>query len=115
MSEFGREVADILGQVWRGIYHLDHTKLKLFDPRLAEVTIRGELATWDYTYLTDLVVLCHDRCVRLAISGARNGILRLRFWPRDRKSTDSICRFHPTMEESVARVRSRLGLGVIDG
>jgi hypothetical protein len=88
-SELGEVVADILGEVFRGIYHLSESAL--FHERTAwhsEWTIaiitRQELANHDSPELTWLVLLCHAQGVRVAVNAKTVGYLEIRF-SRDRK------------------------------
>ena len=113
-SAFGLKVADILGQVWQGLYHLSESALfskkKTKDvprtdwshKRFVEVVVHDELATWDYDTLTRLVVECHVRSVRLAVSGASTGYLRLTFHDRREWEVPGEHRFvdnHPGVEQ----------------
>lgn len=106
MSPFGETVADILGDVFGGIYHLAEKSLRQADwanPDNVEIYTDQELATTDSNALTRLVVLCHDRCVRLRIRGKAPAYVALRFSRRDR--SDNLFYGHPTLEDNVARIR----------
>lgn len=112
LSDLGREVADLLGQVWRGLYHLDFRKVHRADWSNAErvsLVIGGDLSTWDFDLLTRLVVMCHDRCLRLEVCGCGPGLMRLSFFPRRRDG--DMAKRHPTMEDAVAGIRRQIGLG----
>jgi hypothetical protein len=107
ISPLGIAVADLLGDVFAGIYHLDDKKLRLVDwgdsyvisVQLSHTT----LATWDSDSLTRLVVLSHDRCLRLAISARTVNTLQLMFHWRQRGA--SVMEGLPTMEEHLALIR----------
>ena len=114
MSEIGEKVADLLGDLFAGIYHIDHKALVRVDwsnPHWIEVTVRSHgFSTWDFNLLTKLVVLCHDRCIRCEILPLSNwGYFKLNFHQRTRDG--SIAHGHPTMEEAVAMIRERNGEG----
>ena len=83
LSPLGVDVADILGQAWAGIYHLDkevlHKRCDWKSDRWIEVVINGPLSTWDNSRLTALLVLCHSKKIRLQLAGAALGYLRLAF------------------------------------
>src|SRR5688572_11573967 len=84
LSPFGVEVADILGQVYRGIYHVSsrvlHERTDWRDPSRIEVVVSDSgMSTHDFNHLTALVILCHDRCVRFSIEGCARNWLRLVF------------------------------------
>ena len=114
ISPIGIEVANILGQVWRGIYHLENeiknARTVWSNAEHIEIVIRGNLATWDYDKLTALVILSHDRAVRMEISGASNNYLRLRFHPRER--TGFLRQRHPTLEDAIEYTRNAIGLDI---
>ena len=98
LSPLGKEVADILGQVFSGIYHIDTAvlskKVDWSNKAYIELSIRDELATFDFGLLTKLVLCCHARKIRLSISGANYRYLKLLFL----KSPN-----HPSIEDSIAK------------
>ena len=111
LSPLGIEVADILGQVWRGIYHLQYDLIDWSDPHHIEVNIAEGLSTWDFNRLTELVVLCHDRAVRLEIEPCNMRFVKLLFHQRGREG--GMTKRHPTMEEAVQMVRDNIGLEIV--
>jgi len=110
-SEFGKKVANILGYVWQGLYHIQTTSLKKVkwgDERYMEIIISQGLATWDRNDLTELIVLCHDECIRLEIRPCSPQHLKLCFHKRVPISEAGdmlICRGHPTIEEQINKIR----------
>jgi hypothetical protein len=109
-SEFGLRVADLLGDLYQGLYHLSEKTLKLVEwEHLNYVTlcVPDELATFDGDRLTNLVILAHDYHIRVAVSGASNKYLRLTFHNRQRKG--GFTERHPEIEEAVRLCRLRLG------
>lgn len=104
IGEFGARVADLLGELYAGIYHIPHQRLQKVDwenPHFIEIVVDdNQYATFDFGYLTHLVLLCHRECIRGEVSAARQGLLRLRFHPRQRKG--SMSQRHPTIEEVLA-------------
>jgi len=115
LSPFGAEVADILGQVYRGIYHIRrevlHDRCDWRDPWRIELVVSDSgMSTHDFNHLTALVILCHDRCVRLAIEGCARNWLRLVFTRREGRD-GSTYQNHPTLGEAVKSVREGRGLG----
>lgn len=103
LSPFGVRVADILGQVYRGIYHMTDEVLKTdwSNTRLVVVGlgIHVEMATYDYNELTQLVFLCHAERIRLAIRGHGMSRLQLQFSPRT--ADGSFMARHPNLQEAV--------------
>ena len=106
ISPLGSNVADLLGDVFGGIYHLEKRLLEKVDwanTIWIEVRIIGELSTFDNPRLTWLVVLAHDRMLRMSIDGHCNGQLRLMFHQRAR--TGDVSRRMPTIEDHLASIR----------
>lgn len=83
ISEFGVTVADILGQAYEGIYHIQkevlHNRVNWASDRWIEVTVFGSLASFDSDRLMVLLCLCHAQKVRLQIDAAAPKYLRLSF------------------------------------
>jgi hypothetical protein len=89
-SPLGRRVADILGYVWRGLYHLRDGSPK----HLAAINWADEhvieahlytcgVGTFDGSEMTELVILCHALCIRLEINKSmKQGCLRFFFTQR---------------------------------
>lgn len=108
-SPLGNAVADLLGDVVRGIYHIDERALHRVewdDAYCIEITMPddgGRWATWDFDLLTGLVVLAHERCIRVSIGAATFHYLKLYFHQRSREG--GIAERHPTIEEAVERWR----------
>lgn len=109
ISPFGRHVADLLGDVFLGIYHIDSPSLRKADwasDHWISVAVYGPMSTFDNSMLTRLVFLAHERCVRLEIKGAAPNYLRLNFAARSRESRD-IYGWHPTVLESIELLATR--------
>lgn len=107
ISPFGRVVADLLGLVWRGIYHLPSKALETApwdDDWFITVWVHNEVATYDGCELTLLVVAAHDACVRVSISSYGPRLLQLGFSPR--RGRDGLFHErHPTLEGHAATLR----------
>jgi len=111
ISPLGESVAEVLGTVFSGLYHLSDTSLKKANwanSHFLEIVIRGSLSSWDSSLLTWLVVLAHDAMLRLDIEGAANGYLRLRFHRRETRwepGINSSMSAIPTMETHLTHIR----------
>lgn len=108
MSRIGRKVADILGVVYAGIYHIDQRALDKVDwthKGWIEIKLRDSLSTWDFNRLTALVIACHDAAVRVEIDGNSWHMLLLRF--HERKRRGDMFERHPTIEDVVTKWRER--------
>ena len=109
ISPLGVEVADLLGDLFDGIYHLEEKALrrvKWSDPYIIEITIMayGSWATYDFDHLTRLVVLSHDRMIRASIQPCNFTHFKLMFHKRLTRE-GSIMERMPTMEDHVAQIR----------
>lgn len=109
MSPLGEKVADLLGDVFFGIYHLDNSALRRVEWDNAHHVIFSlgwrTISTIDDDYLTRLVILAHDRMLRLEISAANRHYLRLTFHQRRSRSGELMYRC-PTIEDHIASIRS---------
>ena len=106
-SKLGRDVADLLGDVFKGIYHLPSSALKKVDwedEYCLQFTYYGFLSTVDFNKLTALVVLAHDRMIRISICGVGPGYMRLMFHQRN-KRTGSMSERYPTIEDHIKLIR----------
>lgn len=103
-SEFGLRVARILDDVW-ALYNMRLQRVDFSRDWIVEVNIDKGLSTFAFDELTQLVVRCHDACVRLTIAPCNMRYLRLSFYPRRRDG--GFTERHPTMEQATERVRSR--------
>lgn len=108
-SELGLIVAKILGEVWAGIYHIDgatlfHKRTNWSDASFITITIRGDLATHDFSDLTWLVLLGHAHGVRVGVQAAAREYLRLTFMLGDNVR---YCGRVPTIAEIVERFTER--------
>jgi len=108
MSPLGEKVADLLGDVWRGIYHLETPALRRVDwlstDYIRFVLSWRSLATWDGQELTLLVVLSHDRLLRLDIDALAPHRIELLFHQRKEWAND-ISEGMPTMEQHIEMIR----------
>ena len=115
LSTFGRDVADLLGQVYAGIYHLQsevlNKRVEWDNERRIEIVTYSDLSTYDFDILTKLVVMSHDTAIRLTIAPASSKHVRLIFHKRVRDGDMS--RRHPTLESAMQGIRERIGLGIV--
>jgi hypothetical protein len=110
MSPLGVTVANLLGELYLGIYHVPVRALsraEWHNPHVVILTVRGTLSTFDFDELTRLVLLAHERCIRVEIDGAAPGYLRLMFSRRTR-SGDTTKR-HPTIAQAITAHESKFG------
>jgi hypothetical protein len=107
MSETGKAAADLLGDVFLGIYHMNYTSLKKVDwtdEWNIEVTVGKELSSFDGDELTRLLLLAHDRRMRVSLVGLGPHYMRLCISKR-KKRTGQMHERLPTMEDHIALLR----------
>lgn len=110
-SPLGERVADLLGQMFLGICHLerDLDDVDWTNPHYITIKLRfAHLATFDNDTLTRLVILCHDRALRCEIEGRGPQTLQLMFHQRQRDG--QMYERHPTMEQAIAAHREHLAI-----
>ncbi len=108
MSPLGRVVADLLGDIYEGIYHLDDSALIKVDwsnEYTISIVLRAEFSTVDHNGLTRLVVLCHDRMLRCSIRARTVNYLELRFHQRELREGGHFAQRCPTLEDHVRMIR----------
>jgi hypothetical protein len=114
MSILGKDVASLLGDVFQGIYHLEdsalfHKRVEWDSQHHIEIVLYGPIATYDGNALTRLVVIAHDRCIRVSITAANIGYLRLMFHQRTGQK-GSVSKTHPTLDEHTKLIRGSIKL-----
>lgn len=109
MSKLGEAVGDLLGQVYAGIYHIESRALERVEwdnDHHIIIILPGEFATFDSSRLTHLVVLCHDKCLRMSIRGKSSwGYMELMFHAREGRTGPMHSRC-PTIEQAIESIRA---------
>ena len=111
ISQLGSDVADLLGELFLGIYHIDEKKLKQVDwanPNYISITMHHSFSTFDSADLTQLVFLARHLSVRVLLKPCNQQFLKLFFYPRDRNGTYT--ERHPTPDEAVANFKASTGI-----
>lgn len=105
ISPLGEQVADLLGDLFVGLYHLDGAK-KVDWANDHHIEIRAAYKEWgsfDSNLLTKLVFLAHDRCLRVSINPRSAHALTLLFHQRQREG--GTWERHPTIDQALAMHR----------
>jgi hypothetical protein len=109
MSPLGEAVADLLGSVFKGIYHLDMKALRRVEwanrHHIIFILSWHSLSTWDFNDLTRLVVLCHDKLLRLEIDAVAPHRMELMFHQRCVFNGENGMVGHPTIEQNIEIIR----------
>lgn len=106
LNPFQRQVFTILGIIGRGIYNapINWGTVEWRHSDTVSLTWRHELATFDGSELSDLVLLCHEARIRAAISPAGR-YLRLDF--HHREAGGGTGSRHPDLAERIVRFAER--------
>lgn len=105
LSPLGEHVADLLSDLFVGLYHLDGAeKVDWANDHHIEVrVVYKEFATFDTNLLTKLVFLAHDRCLRVSVNPRSPHALTLLF--HQRRRAGGVFERHPTIEQALAMHR----------
>ena len=109
MSTLGKEVADLVGDLFRGIYHLPTVSLRKVDwenEACMSLNIDDAMATFDNDVLTRLVVLSHDRMIRVDMKACNFYYTKLLFSKRSTRGEGDTYTRMPTMEEHTGMIRT---------
>lgn len=99
-----QEAIQFFSDFYGGQHHIPGYKPKQFGLGWCVNHDRGDLATYDFTGLTRLVLMGHDRCIRVSLQAKRNGIIEIAIHKREREG--SMDRRHPTIEKAIDNFRS---------
>lgn len=95
----------VLAWTFYGIHHVPYWHLRRAWGDGVKVSLHINPATFDYSYLTRLVIAAHDECMRVQIMPGGRGLLSLGLTPRMREG-ETYDR-HPTLDDAIARERAK--------
>ncbi len=116
MSQLGKEVADLLGDLFLGIYHLSSVALKKVDwgdDSCIRITLSGSMATFDGDKLTRLVVLSHDRMIGVDLGPCNFQNLEVLFHKRKNRVGGDTYHRMPTMESHMEMIREAYAIKAV--
>lgn len=90
-----QEATDFFAEFYRGDYHIPSTVSPC--GRGWEVRHYGTLATFDFDELTRLVLMAHEKCIRVEITPCNFRLIKIRIHKRVRDGNSM--RRHPTLEQ----------------
>jgi hypothetical protein len=97
------EATAFFSEFYQGDHHIPKGGVKEFGYGWAVVHNRGDLATYDYNELTKLVIMGHDRCIRVSIMPYQIKSLKIAIWRRQREG--GMSERHPTLEQAIESFR----------
>lgn len=85
----------ICGKVWaRG-----------FGLKWNSTNLTGKLSTYDFNHLTRLVVMAHDRCIRVEVDALAPRIIEIIAFKRHKRE-GCMTERHPTIQEAIMQIRN---------
>ncbi len=107
-EEFSKlDAIDFFSDFYGGSHHIPGHDVKEYGLGWYVDHDRGEMATFDFSQLTKLVVMCHDRCIRGGIESTKRGVIRISIFKRKGREGGMSVR-HPELEKHVEIIRSHL-------
>lgn len=106
MSDDQWECAQMFADVCRGFHHVCGT----FNPCGKGIAIHNSSrtwATWDYNNLTRLVVMAHDRMIRVDLIPSGPRMQGFALWKRHTRE-GGMSERHPTIEDAIAICRPKV-------
>lgn len=97
-----KEATDFFTDFYCGEHHIPN-ELKSHGSAGWEVSDTVPMATTDFDRLTKLVIMAHDRCIRVDIQPCGMNRYKIVLHKKDRSGELSLS--HPTMEDSIIRIR----------
>lgn len=100
-SNLGIDVSNILGFVGRGIYNcpINPAKTDWTHSDYIEVIWMGYFSNYDFSQLTELLIECFERMIRITINPHSFRYLKLQFWKRKTRDINSDIHLRlPTLE-----------------
>ncbi len=114
ISPFGRVVADFLGELFAGIYHMDVQALRRADWTHQDFIVVNigyqSMATFDDDKLTRLVFLAHHLAIRVSIKSEKRRIRSISLTFSQRERTGDLYFRHPTLDQAVADFKKHVSL-----
>jgi len=97
------EATEFFSEFYRGEHHIPNYKPKQYGYGFCVCHDRGGLATFDFNELTRLVIMAHDKCIRVEIMPKGRDTMIIGIWKREREG--SMSHRHPTLEDAIEAFR----------
>ena len=104
MSGDQLECFDLLCRLMHGAHHVPNVSKYGFGIKVSVQS--GKFSTFDFDYLTRLVVLAHDLCIRAEIVSSGPHLVGIVLHKRHARE-GGMCERHPTMEGALASMAWR--------
>jgi acyl-CoA-binding protein len=90
------EATSFFAEFYHGEHHIPRGGVKDFGYGWVIKHDRGDLATYDYDQLTRLVLMAHDKCIRVSIMPYNFNSVKIAIWKRKREG--GMSERHPAIE-----------------
>lgn len=114
LSPLGRSVAELLGELFLGIYHMNQRELRLSDWANNDFIVVSigyqSMATFDDNLLTRLVFLAHHCALRVSLKSEKRRIRSITLTFSQRERTGDLYFRHPTLDDAVADFKKHVSL-----
>lgn len=97
------EATAFFSELYYGEHHIPKHQVFEFGYGWMVKHDRGDLATFDYNDLTRLVLMAHDKCIRVSVSPLNKSVLQIAIWKRQREGP--MAERHPTLEQAIEKFR----------
>lgn len=97
------EATAFFSELYYGEHHIPKHQVLEFGYGWMVKHDRGDLATWDYNELTRLVLMAHDKCIRVSVNPISKTVIGIAIWKRLREG--SMSERHPTLEQAIEKFR----------
>lgn len=104
MTDEQWECFEMLCDLCRGSHHIGGTVKPCGNGILINLRHGFHAATFDFSGLTEAVIMAHDRCIRFEIEPSGPGMLKLVFHKRSGREGEMHQR-HPTLEQAIKKLR----------
>ncbi len=94
------QATDFFSELYGGEHHIPGYKVKPYGQGFTIIHDRGDLATYDFNQLTKLVLMAHDKCIRVSVEGYASRKMRISIWKRQGREGSMSLR-HPTIEKAI--------------
>lgn len=100
------EATQFFSKFYGGVHHIPNGSIIKYGSGWSVNNNNGSLSSYDSNDLTRLVVMAHDECIRVELIPARQGVIKIAIWKRER--VGNFMDKHPTLEHHIQDIRKAL-------
>jgi hypothetical protein len=100
------EATAFFSEFYGGQHHIPHSGVKHCGLGFKVIHQQGNLATVDGNSLTKLVLMAHDKCIRVEVMPVNFSNLQIAIWKRQNRD-GGITERHPTIEQAIESFRGK--------